>query len=85
MPMTEESSEPSQPRVDFATVDSAAEPQRFVRYLENARNNTGIQALKRESYRLLDASEGKHLLDVGCGLGDDVRALAQMVGATGRR
>ena len=29
MPMNEESSEPTQPRVDFATVDSAAEPQRF--------------------------------------------------------
>jgi ubiquinone/menaquinone biosynthesis C-methylase UbiE len=28
--------------------------------------------------------EGQHLLDVGCGLGDDVRALASMVGASGR-
>src|SRR5262249_24339796 len=27
--------------------------------------------------------EGQRLLDVGCGLGDDVRALAQIVGATG--
>lgn len=27
---------------------------------------------------------GAHLLDIGCGPGDDVRALAQMVGSTGR-
>ncbi len=81
--MTQEPSEPIQSRIDFATVDSAAQPQQFVRYLESARANAGIQALKRDSYLLLDAREGKRLLDVGCGLGDDVRALAQTVGAAG--
>ncbi|HEY7358589.1 MAG TPA: methyltransferase domain-containing protein [Ktedonobacterales bacterium] len=75
--------EPNLPRVDFATVDSAPHPQQFVRYLENARGNAGIQALKRQSYTLLEAEAGKRLLDVGCGLGDDVRALAQIVGVTG--
>jgi len=32
----------------------------------------------------LQAGEGDHLLDVGCGAGDDVRTLAQLVGKTGR-
>ncbi|HEY7355404.1 MAG TPA: methyltransferase domain-containing protein, partial [Ktedonobacterales bacterium] len=76
-------SEPNLPRIDFATVDSSPHPQQFVRYLENARGNEGIQALKRQSYTLLEANTGKRLLDVGCGLGDDVRALAQIVGMTG--
>jgi ubiquinone/menaquinone biosynthesis C-methylase UbiE len=71
-------------RIDFATVDAASHPQQVVRYLASARANEGIQALKRQSYALLEAEAGKHLLDVGCGLGDDVRALAQIVGATGR-
>jgi ubiquinone/menaquinone biosynthesis C-methylase UbiE len=75
--------EPIIARVDFATVDAAPNPQRFVRYLESARGNAGIQALKRQSYALLEAAPGKRLLDVGCGVGDDVRALAQIVGATG--
>ena len=81
--MAQERQEPAAPRIDFATVDTAPNPQRFVRYLENARANAGIQALKHQSYAFLEARAGKHLLDVGCGLGDDVRALAQIVGATG--
>ena len=81
--MAQEPSEPAAPRVDFATVDAAPNPELFVRYLENARGNAGIQALKRQSYALLEAAPGKRLLDVGCGVGDDVRALAQIVGATG--
>ena len=81
--MAQEPSERAAPRVDFATVDAAPNPALFVRYLENARGNAGIQALKRQSYALLEAAPGKRLLDVGCGLGDDVRALAQIVGATG--
>ena len=32
----------------------------------------------------LELGSGVHLLDVGCGTGDDVRALAQVVGAHGR-
>lgn len=83
-PMMQRRSEPALPRVDFATVDGAPDPQQFVRYLEGVRGNVGMQALKRRSYALLEAGAGKHLLDVGCGVGDDVRALARMVGATGR-
>lgn len=81
--MTQEQPEPTVPRSDFASVDAAPNPQQFVRYLESARGNAGIQALKRQSYALLEAAAGKCLLDVGCGLGDDVRALAQIVGSGG--
>src|SRR5262252_4150846 len=48
--MAQEKQEAGTPRIDFATVDSAPDPQRFVRYLEGVRANAGIQALKRQSY-----------------------------------
>lgn len=74
---------PGADQIDFAHVDTSAHPQQFVRYLEHTRENDQLQALKQHSYAVLEASEGKRLLDVGCGIGDDVRALARIAGATG--
>lgn len=76
--------EPGQARVDFGNVDQSTHPNLFVRYLEKAQENDALQMLKRQSYALLEATEGKHLLDIGCGIGDDVRALAQIVGSSGK-
>ena len=41
------------------------------------------QAYKQQTYELLRAKPGHHILDVGCGNGDDVRALANIVGQDG--
>lgn len=70
---------------DFANVDAARDPQSFVRYLQR-QHASGQEANLRQllCYDLLEVCEGQHLLDVGCGLGDDVRALAGLVGASGR-
>lgn len=38
---------------------------------------------QRLSYELLEARPGRWLLDVGCGIGDDVRAIAALVGPGG--
>jgi ubiquinone/menaquinone biosynthesis C-methylase UbiE len=38
---------------------------------------------KRQTYALLQAQAGNRLLDVGCGAGDDLRALAEIVGTDG--
>ncbi len=43
-----------------------------------------VRAYKRQSYRLLEATTGSHILDVGCGTGDDVLALAEIVDTRGR-
>jgi len=65
-------------------VDRTTDPDFFVRYLDTASAQEPIQAFKRRSFELLEVKPGAQLLDVGCGTGDDVRTLAQMVGSTGR-
>ncbi|HEY7833329.1 MAG TPA: methyltransferase domain-containing protein [Ktedonobacterales bacterium] len=63
-------------------MDAAPDPLRFVRFL-TARVGAGTQARRELSYELLGARAGMRLLDVGCGVGDDVRALARLAGPTG--
>ncbi len=68
----------------FSDVDRAPDPAKVVGYLDKATTLAPIQRLKRASYDLLAARPGQIVLDVGCGVGDDVRALAGVVGPTGR-
>ena len=64
-------------------VDRAEDPQAYVRYLDAASARFSVQAVKEQSYRQMDARPGQRLLDVGCGLGDDARALARLVSPGG--
>lgn len=43
-----------------------------------------VSAYKRLSYKLLDLKPGDAVLDLGCGLGDDARALTDLVAPSGR-
>ncbi len=52
-------------------------------YLDTLRASNFGQFYKRQSFDLLDVQAGHHVLDVGCGPGDDVRALAERTGASG--
>ena len=67
----------------FSSVDRTADPGAFVRYLETASALESVQRMKRRTFEQLAVKVGSRLLDVGCGLGDDVRTLSQMVGSTG--
>lgn len=69
---------------DFHAVDQTAQPEKFVEYLDLVTGIDAIQAYKRRSYDLLHLRLGHHVLDVGCGTGDDVRAMAVKVGHSGR-
>jgi ubiquinone/menaquinone biosynthesis C-methylase UbiE len=68
---------------DFAHVDDAPDPLAYARFLERFQRDPVIQRLKTQSYEMLHAYEGARILEIGCGLGDDVRALAPMAGRQG--
>jgi ubiquinone/menaquinone biosynthesis C-methylase UbiE len=68
----------------WTAVDETPAPRAYIEYLDAVSSVRGIQRIKQQTFDRLQAVEGDHLLDVGCGAGDDVRALAQLVGNTGR-
>jgi SAM-dependent methyltransferase len=68
--------------LDFARVDEADDPQRFVGYLDSVRR--ALQPFKTLAFDALALSHGDALLEVGCGTGDDTRRLAELVGERGR-
>jgi SAM-dependent methyltransferase len=68
----------------FRDVDRAPNPQILVDFLAAANSSETADRWERQILTLLDPRPGAHLLDVGCGVGDDVRTLAGIVGPTGR-
>src|SRR5262245_24112212 len=67
----------------WGAIDQATEPHSFIRYLDAVSALETIQRIKQRTYDLLQVQQGHQLLDVGCGVGDDVQGLAQRVGVTG--
>lgn len=67
----------------FANVDRSANPNYFVHYLDTVSSMEAVQAYKRQTYSSLEVTQGEHILDVGCGIGSDVQALAKIVGSNG--
>jgi ubiquinone/menaquinone biosynthesis C-methylase UbiE len=65
----------------FGDVDGTGYTESFVAYLDSATQQ--FQSLKQRSWERLDLGSGDRVLDVGCGLGDDVRELVRLVGLTG--
>jgi ubiquinone/menaquinone biosynthesis C-methylase UbiE len=68
----------------FSEVDRAARPEAFVQFMDDANSMPFFQAAKEQTYTGLELQPGDHVLDVGCGAGTDVRAMADLVGPTGR-
>ena len=68
----------------FSTVDQQATPTAFVTHLDKITALDQALAYKRQTYELLQIQPGQRFLDVGCGAGDDVRAMAERVGSGGR-
>jgi ubiquinone/menaquinone biosynthesis C-methylase UbiE len=70
-------------RSGFAGVDRTDNPDYYVGYLDAATSLDFMQRFKRQSYEAMGARPGMRLLDVGCGTGDDVRAMVAIVGPDG--
>jgi ubiquinone/menaquinone biosynthesis C-methylase UbiE len=67
----------------FSNIDAARDPAEYVRFMDDANAMEFFRAAKERTYALLALQAGNHVLDVGCGTGDDVRALARIVGPSG--
>jgi ubiquinone/menaquinone biosynthesis C-methylase UbiE len=65
----------------FSEVDKTGYASSFVSYLDDAKKH--FTEPKKASHSLLCLQPGDKVLDVGCGTGDDVRAMAALVGAYG--
>ncbi len=63
----------------FTAVDKTGDAAFFIRFLDEAAAQPSFQAYKQRSFTLLDAGEGRRILEIGCGTGDDARALAALV------
>jgi ubiquinone/menaquinone biosynthesis C-methylase UbiE len=67
----------------FSNIDGAGDPAEYVRFMDDANAMEFFRTAKEHTYALLALQAGNHVLDVGCGTGDDVRAMARVVGPTG--
>lgn len=71
-------------RSAFSNVDASASGARLIGYLDAARKAPGIVAAKGWSVEQLALRPGMSVLDVGCGTGEDVVAMAGLVLPGGR-
>jgi ubiquinone/menaquinone biosynthesis C-methylase UbiE len=67
----------------FGKIDQTGDPDSFVRFLDAACAAESFQAYKRQLLEWMNLRPGGRALDVGCGTGDDVRDMAQVVGSSG--
>ena len=66
--------------VGFQRADADARGDGLFAFLARVDGLPHVQAIKRRMTDLLGPSAGQHLLEVGCGMGHEVRRLAGRVG-----
>jgi ubiquinone/menaquinone biosynthesis C-methylase UbiE len=67
----------------WANIGSRGAPDQLL-YLDTYSSAEFALRYKQQSYELLQVHGGHCVLDVGCGPGDDVRAMAEIVGDSGK-
>jgi ubiquinone/menaquinone biosynthesis C-methylase UbiE len=71
-------------RTGFNDVDCSAALSYFIEYLDGARKAPVIIQAKEWTFEHLHLTDGQRVLDVGCGTGEDVFAIASIIGPRGR-
>jgi SAM-dependent methyltransferase len=66
------------------SVDQTVDPSARLRFLDVESAKPAMRYARERSIELLGIREGARILDVGCGAGDDARAMAALVGRSGR-
>jgi ubiquinone/menaquinone biosynthesis C-methylase UbiE len=67
----------------FRDVDAAGDAESYADYLSHVNGLESVAEGKRERALMLGLRPGARAIDVGCGLGDDARALSRLVGEHG--
>ena len=70
--------------VMWGRVDEGKEAARLADFLTRVTAMGSAQAYKQHAYAALQVAQGARVLDVGCGVGGDVRATAELIGKTGQ-
>lgn len=68
---------------DFTNVDASGNAAAHVDYLDLAGSLNFVQDYKQRTFDLLRLRRGDRVLDLGCGTGDDVRAIAHRIAPGG--
>jgi SAM-dependent methyltransferase len=66
------------------SVDQGVDPASRLRFLDAEGAKPAMRDAKQRTVEALEIRAGARILDVGCGAGDDARALARLVGPLGR-
>lgn len=66
---------------EFSDVDASGRPSDMIAYLDGV--TRFVAEGKRASFAGLELQAGSSVVDVGCGAGDDVRMLCEIVGPSG--
>jgi ubiquinone/menaquinone biosynthesis C-methylase UbiE len=69
---------------NFTTVDDTEDASWFIQFSDSVNRIPGYDGVRASLIEQLGPLEGKHVLDVGSGPGDDTREIAELVGPTGR-
>ena len=68
----------------FTRVDEQVDPRIFITFLDAVNALADMHSIKQLMISQLELRSGLQVLDVGCGVGDDVRDLAGLIGDRGR-
>ncbi|MDA8350619.1 MAG: methyltransferase domain-containing protein, partial [Pseudomonadota bacterium] len=67
----------------FQRVDRTTKPDFFINFIDEASRLPAVRSCKGRILELLNPKPGHCVLDVGCGTGEDIGALAEIVGRSG--